>query len=75
MLALAPVAATACEPGPGFRAPTNLELAAIEPHPAALRAILDLDSLPVTHRQRHAAYRALHRGDIGFGTHRVLSSH
>src|SRR5688572_30532714 len=46
-----------------------VELAAVEPHPAALRAIVDLDPLAVAHRQRHAADRALHRGDFGFGAH------
>src|SRR5690606_16351269 len=37
-----------------------VELAAIEPHAAALRAIVDLDALPVRHQQLRLVYRALH---------------
>ena len=46
-----------------------VEFSAIKPHAAALRAIVNLDALPVAHRQRHAAYGAGHGGNLIFGSH------
>src|SRR5687768_13727158 len=37
-----------------------VQLAAVEPHAAALRAVVDLDPLPLTHHQRYAAMWAVH---------------
>src|SRR5690606_15930586 len=51
-----------------------VELAAVEPDAAALRAIVDLDPLAVAHRQRHAADRAGHGGDFVLGSHASLLS-
>ena len=42
-----------------------VELAAIEPDAAALRAIVDFDALPFAHHQRHAADGAGHGLGIG----------
>src|SRR5688500_2557610 len=50
-----------------------VELAAVEPDAAALRAIVDLDPLPIAHRERHAADRTLHGGDFGFCAHQAFS--
>jgi hypothetical protein len=46
-----------------------IEFAAIKPYAAALRAIVNLDALPVAHRQRHAANGAGHGGNLIFGSH------
>jgi hypothetical protein len=46
-----------------------VKFAAIKPDAAALRAIINLDALPVAHRQRHAAYGAGHGGNLIFGSH------
>ena len=46
-----------------------VKFAAIKPDAAALRAIVNLDALPVAHRQRHAANGAGHRGNLIFGAH------
>src|SRR5690606_25996834 len=50
-----------------------VELSAVEPDATALRTIVDLDPLAIAHRERHAADRALHGGDFGFGAHRHSS--
>ena len=48
-----------------------VELAAVEPDAAALRAIVDLDALPVAHRQPDLADGAEHRGNGGGIAHRT----
>src|SRR3546814_18765886 len=44
-----------------------VEVAAIEPYAAALRAIIDLDPLTFRHRQIHAAGRAKQALGVGHG--------
>ena len=46
-----------------------VEFAAVEPNAAALRTIIDLDSLALTHHQANATGRAEHSGG---GIHAVL---
>jgi hypothetical protein len=50
-----------------------VEFAAVEPDAAALRAVIDLDTLPVAHMESHLAHGAHHSGN-GFGGshHRLL---
>ncbi|KAI1692891.1 hypothetical protein DdX_20960 [Ditylenchus destructor] len=49
-----------------------VELAAVEPDAPALRAVVDLDPLPIAHVQAHLAYGAQHSGNGFSGSHRIL---
>ena len=46
-----------------------VKFASIKPYAATLRAIINLDALPVAHCQWHAAYGAGHGGNLIFGSH------
>ena len=48
-----------------------VEFTAIKPDAAALRAIINLDALPVAHGQRHAANGAGHGSNLIYGSHLV----
>ena len=60
-------------PGRGGRRATAFDnlvkFASIKPYAPALRAIINLDALPVAHCQRHPAYGAGHGGNLIFGSH------